>query len=160
MRRASSYAIVRLSAAVITTGSTIGLEAAYLGVPNAVVGDWLGGRIGASLVANTPEDLERFITAPRLPPGAREAALRFGSYYKSAGKLLPELDFGIHPNFARIDGRIVDPVRCAVQKLRFLLRPPTRDPSALDLRSGLQAGRVVLAPGTDYSSGIRQRSSG
>ncbi len=51
------------------------------------------------------------------------------------------------PDLARIAGRVVDPVRYAVQKIRFLLRPPTRDPALLDLKSGLQAGRVVLAPG-------------
>ena len=148
---ADSYAMVRAAHAVITTGSTIGLEASYLSVPNAVVGSWVGGWLGASVVANTAEDLARFIGETQLPPEAREAALRFGSFYRTAGKPLAELDVGIHPNFARIDGRIVDPVRYAAQKLRFLLHPPT-NPDALDIKSGLQAGRVVLAPGTDYSS--------
>jgi hypothetical protein len=149
---ADSYAIVQASRAVVTTGSTIGLEASYLGIPNAVVGDWVGGRIGASAVANTAEDLTAFISEPRLPPNARDRALLFGSFYRSAGKLLPEVNVGLHPNLARIDGRVVDPIRYAVQKLRFLIRPPRGDPQALDIRSGLQAGRVVLAPGTDYSS--------
>jgi len=149
---ADSYAILRASHCVVTTGSTIGLEASYLGIPNVVVGTWLGACLGASVAADTAEDLARFIAEPHLPPHARERALRFGSFYRSAGKLLPELDVGIHPNLARIDGRVVDPIRYAVQKLRFMFRPPVTDPNALDIKSGLQAGRVVLAPGTDYAS--------
>ena len=147
-----SYAMVRASRCVVTTGSTIGIEASYFGVPNAVVGSWVGGWLGASAVANTPEQLANFIAEPRLPENAHRQALVFGSFYRTAGKPLPELDVGSHPNFARIGGRIVDPVRYAAQKVRFLLRPPHGDASALDLKSGLQAGRVVLAPGTDYSS--------
>jgi hypothetical protein len=149
---ADSYAIVRASHAVVTTGSTIGLEASYLGIPNAVVGDWVGGRLGASVIANAAEDLARFIAEPRLPPKAKDRALLFGSFYRVGGKLLEELDVGLHPNLARVEGRVVDPIRFAAQKLRFLLRPPHGDPQALDIKSGLQAGRVVLAPGTDYSS--------
>lgn len=149
--KANSYAMVRAGYSVITTGSTIGLEASYLGVPNAVVGSWVGGWLGASVVANTPEELARFIAEPQLLPHARDAALRFGSFYWSGGKLLPELDVGIHPNLARIDGQIVDPVRFAAQKLRSLFRSPP-DPDVLDIKSGLQGGRVILAPGTDYLS--------
>jgi hypothetical protein len=147
--RADSYAMLRAAHSVITTGSTIGLESSYLGVPNAVVGSWVGGWLGASAVANTPEELARFVAEPQLPPHARDAALRFGSFYRSGGKLLPELEVGVHPNFARIGGRIVDPVRYAAQKLRSLFRSPP-DPNVLDIKSGLQGGRVVLAPGTDY----------
>jgi hypothetical protein len=149
---ADSYAIVRASHSVITTGSTIGIEAAYLGIPSAVVGNWVGAFIGACTSANTRDELDAFLAEPRRLPTAREAALRFGSFYRTAGKLLPELDVGIHPNMARIDGRIVDPIRYAAQKLRFLFRSPAPDPLALDVRSGLHAGRVVLPPGTDYSS--------
>jgi hypothetical protein len=148
---ADSYAILRAAHSVVTTGSTIGLEASYLGIPNAVVGSWVGGCLGASVVAGTGDDLARFVADPHLPPSARQRALLFGSFYKRGGQLLAELDVGIHPNFARIGGRIVDPIRYAVQKLRFLVRP-AKDANALDIRSGLQAGRVVLAPGTDYSS--------
>lgn len=146
-----SYALVRTSRCVITTGSSIGLEATYLSVPNAVVGTWVAGRLGASTELDTAQQIGAFIADPELPPDARHGAMLYGSFYKSGGKLLPELDVGIHPNFARIDGRVVDPVRYAAQKLRFLFRP-AGDPSALDVRSGMQAGRVLLPPGTDYRS--------
>lgn len=62
---------------------------------------------------------------------------------------MPALDVGFHPNFARIDGRFVEPVRYAAQKLRFLFHLPT-DPGALDFRSGMQRDRVLLPPGTNY----------
>jgi hypothetical protein len=155
---ADSYAIARAAQSVVTTGSTIGLEAVYFDVPSVQVGNWVPGLLGATAIANTVDELRRFVSDPRLPPNARERALLFGSFYKSAGKPLPELDVGIHPNMARIDGRIVDPIRYAVQKLRFLFRPPPVDPTALDIKSGLQAGRVILPPGTDYSSALRNRS--
>ena len=52
-------------------------------------------------------------------------------------------------------------MRYAAQKLRFLFRPPS-DPQALDIKSGMQGGRVLLPPGTDYSSayGKAARSGG
>ena len=146
---ADSYAMLRAAHSVVTAGSTIALEASYLGIPNAVVGTWLPGCLGASAVAVTGEQLASFIAKPRLPPNARQATLMFGSFYKTGGQRLPELDVGIHPNLARIDGRIVDPVRCAAQKLRYLFHQPS-DPGDLDLRSGMQRGRVLLPPGTNY----------
>jgi len=146
-----SYTMLRAAQSVITTGSTIGLEASYLGIPNAVVGTWLPGCIGASVVANATDDLARFVAEPQRTPKAREAALLFGSFYRTGGKPLPELDVGVHPNVARIDGRIVDPVRYAAQRLRFLVRPPAES-GALDIKSGMQGGRVLLPPGTDYRS--------
>ena len=152
-----SYALVRASQSVITTGSTIGLEATYLGVPNAVVGTWVAGCIGASVVANTAEEIARFIAHPVLRANARDRALVYGSFYKRGGKLLPALDVGIHPNLARLNGEVVDPIRYAVQKLRFLLSSAEHDPLALDIRSGLQAGRVLLPPGSDYSSALKRK---
>lgn len=146
-----SYALVRNSRCVVTTGSSIGLEATYLGVPNAVVGRWVGGRLGASVEVDTPKQLAAFIDAPELPPNARRGALLYGSFHKTGGKLLPELEVGTHPNFARIGGRIVDPIRYAAQTIRSMFGPAL-DPNMLDVRSGMHAGRVLLATGTDYSS--------
>ncbi len=155
-----SYAIVRASHAVVTTGSTIGVEATYLGVPNAVVGKWVGGCLGASTEVEDVEELARFIGEPELPPKAREKALLFGSFFNSAGKPLPELDVSIHPNLARIGGRVVDRIRYAVQKVRYLFSAPPAHPAALDIKSGISAGRVMLAVGTDYSSALRKDSQG
>jgi hypothetical protein len=150
-----SYALVRASRCVITAGSTVGLEASYLGIPNAVVGTWVTGRLGACVELHTAEEIAAFVANPTLPPQSRERALLYGSFYKTAGKLLPHLDVGPHPNLARIDGQVVDRVRYTVQKLRFLFRPPP-DPNALDVRSGMHGGRVLLPPGTDYSSALKR----
>jgi hypothetical protein len=156
---ADSYAIVQAAHSVVTTGSTIGIEASYLEVPNAVVGPWVGGRLGISSVANNREDLAHFLAEPRLAPNARQRALLFGSFYKSAGKPLPELDVGLRPNLARIAGRIVDPVRYAFEKLRSPFADRPSDSTALDLKSGMQAGRVVLASGSDYGKAARSGST-
>lgn len=152
-----SYALLEASRAILTTGSTIGFEASFLGVPNVVVGDRLAGHLGVSVAAQSNNELADFIANPRLLPGARERAIQFGSFCKRAGKLLPSLDVSTHPHMARIDGHIVDPIRYALQSFRFALRPPSGDPNALDIRSGMQAGRVVLAPGTNYSSEMKRR---
>lgn len=152
-----SYEIVRSSKLVITAGSTIGVEATYLGVPNAVVGRTVSGCLGACSVANSRQELAKFVGSPSLPPHARERALWFGSYHNTAGTLLPELDVGIHPNLAQIDGQVVDPIRHFVQKLRFFFGSKPPNPQRVDIKSGLQAGRVVLAPGTDYSSAIKRQ---
>jgi hypothetical protein len=85
--------------------------------------------------------------------------LLFGSFYKSAGKPLPELDVGLRPNLARIAGRIVDPVRYAFEKLKSPFADPPSDSTALDLKSGMQAGRVVLASGSDYGKAARSGST-
>jgi hypothetical protein len=113
-----SYALLRASRCIFSFGSTVGFEASYLGIPAADVGDWAGGALGAVAVANSAEAVRKFIDQPAVPSGARERAIRYGSYAKRAGKLLPELEVGSHPYFARIGGRIVDPVRYAYQRLR------------------------------------------
>lgn len=127
-----SYALVRASRAVFTCGSTVGFEALYLGVPSAEVGEWAGGALGAMNRILTREQIGQFIDAPALRPNARELALRYGSYAKSGGKLLTEYQVGSHPYYDRIDGRIVDPFRCAYHRLR--------EPFS-------SASRVVLPPG-------------
>ena len=152
---------MRNARCVITTGSSIGIEATYLGVPNAVVGSWVAGRLGAAVELDAREQMAAFIAEPTVLPDARRAALLYGSFYKTGGRPLPELDVGTHPNFARIGGRVVDPIRYAAQRIRSLFRPPV-DPNVLDVRSGMHAGRVLLAAGTDYSSayGKAARSGG
>jgi hypothetical protein len=152
-----SYALVRASKCIVTTGSTIGFEASFLGIPTAVVGTWVGGCLGASVVANSREELADFIANPVLLPQARSRAIAYGSFYKRGGTLLPELDVGSHPGEARIAGRIVDPVRWAAHKVRSLKRRTPANPDALDLRTGMQGGRVLLPPHTNYAQAVKKR---
>jgi hypothetical protein len=116
-----SYALAGSSHCVFTCGSTVGFECTVRGIPNADLGDWVGGRLGAMHAVTTVEEVARFIDSPSLPEGARRAALMYGSFWRTSGRPLPELDVGSHPYHAQIGGRIVDPVRFAQQSLRQLL---------------------------------------
>jgi hypothetical protein len=144
-----SYALARSSHCVVACGSTLGFECSYLGIPNAEVGDWNGGRIGMCPVTDTAEELAGFVERPFLLPEARDRALLYGSFCRRAGKRLPELDVGRHPNFARLDGRIVDPVRAAFQKAKELLGKGSSPLSA--------TGKIILEPGIQKS--FAERSS-
>jgi hypothetical protein len=140
-----SYALAGSSHCVFTCGSTVGFECSFLGIPNADVGPWLGGIMGATGLVLDEADVAAFIADPRLPEGAREGALRYGSYVRRAGKPLPELDVGRHPYEARIGGRIVSRSRYALLKLRRFARRAGLtggDPKAL----GITAGKVILDP--------------
>jgi hypothetical protein len=113
-----SYALARSARCVFTCGSTVGFECSFMGVPNADVGEWAGARIGAMAKVMDAAEMAAFVANPGLPEGAREKAMRYGSYARRAGKPLPEYDVGSHPNYARIGGRIVDPLRYGAQRVR------------------------------------------
>jgi hypothetical protein len=113
-----TYALIRASRCVFTCGSTVGFESAYLGIPVAEVGTRVAGLLGATARVSDEKEAEAFIASPALPQGARAQTIRFGSYARGGGFLLPELDPGTHPYFARIDGRVVDPIRYGLQRLR------------------------------------------
>jgi hypothetical protein len=134
-----TYALVRSSHCVVTCGSTVGFESSFMGVPNAIVGEAVGGLMGASVPVMTEQELRAFVAAPALPERALEQTMIYGSFNKVSGTLLEELDIGRHPNLARIDGRFVDPVRAAYQRLREIGRPPQDHSSA-----GFMGGKVVL----------------
>lgn len=134
-----TYALVRASRCVLTCGSTVGLEATYLGIPAAEIGELPAGILGATNIARDEAGLKAFIERPMMPPDAREKAIRYGSYACRAGKLLPELDVATHPYYARIAGRIVDPVRYVFERLRSRVRPKAR----IALPPG---GKLVVEP--------------
>jgi hypothetical protein len=145
---ADTYALARASHCVFSCGSTVGFESTFLSVPNAVIGKWLSGELGASAVASTEAELARFVEQPHLPQDARRQALHFGSVQKLGATPVEGLDPGSHPNFARIDGRIVDPVRYAVQRAREWAAGIVARP--IENRSGIIDGRVVLPSGPRY----------
>lgn len=150
-----TYALIRLSRCVFSCGSTVGFEASYLGVPAADIGNWVGGLIGAVATVTSNEDIEEFVRNPRTPRAARAQAIRFGSYARRGGKLLPELEIGTHPYFARIGGRVVDPVRYVYQKLRSPLSPASR----AILPAG---GKVLVEPSVvrEVAKRLRVRANG
>jgi hypothetical protein len=143
-----SYALARASHCVFTCGSTMAFESTFLDVPNAVIGTSLSTELGASVKVLSEADFAEFVDQPYFPEGARRQALHFGSIQKCGATPVRGLHPGSHPNFARIDGRIVDPLRYAVQCARewtgrMLARP-------VENRSGIINGRVTLPSGSRY----------
>jgi hypothetical protein len=143
-----SYALARASEAVFSCGSTISFECSYLGIPNASLGESYSSGLGVAPVVADEEELRAFIRLPHLLPDAGKNALRLGSFFKNGATPVHGLDVGSHPNFARIDGRIVDPVRYAAQTLReWASNLSGRE---AENRSGIVEGRVTLPSGPRY----------
>jgi len=115
-----SYSLLLRSSAVITCGSTIGIEAAYHGVPSAVVGDFLSGRIGCASNTSSAEDLALFIRAPFVLQHSKERALCYGSFAKSemgidiVGLTMVSGDY-------YFEGRLLSPSRFFLSKVKILL---------------------------------------
>jgi hypothetical protein len=142
-----SYALAGIAHCVFTCGSTVGFECTYRGIPNADLGKWLGGHMGVMHHVMDEADVDAFIGSPRLPAGARDKALMYGSYGRRAGRELPELQLGSHPYFARIDGRIVDPFRYAFQAIRGKITDRTgADKLVPNSVGGTSDGKVILDP--------------
>ena len=143
-----TYALARASESVISCGSTISFECSYLGIPNAVIGEGISNTMGASATIGDEEELGAFVRSPSLPRGARRIALALGSFYKKGATPVSGLDPAAHPNLSLIDGRIVDPIRYAVQRARELVGRMTG--RAAENRSGIVEGRVTLPSGRRY----------
>ncbi len=89
-----SYALLRAACAVISFGSTMGIEAVFWGVPSILAGQSLYRGLGGVLTPKTHEELVGLFRGP-LHPGPKEPALMYGyymntfgtpyRYYKSAG---------------------------------------------------------------------------
>lgn len=145
---ADTYALVRASESALSCGSTVSFECSYLGVPNAVIGEALSGAMGVSESVHDEGDLRAFIRSPSLPADAARKALALGSFFKVGATPVVGLDVGPHPNLSRVDGRIVDPVRYAVQVARgWAAKLRGRAPAN---RSGIVEGRVALPSGERY----------
>lgn len=134
-----SYALAAAAHCVFTCGSTVGFECSFRGIPSAEVGNWVGARLGAVALVMNERDVAKFVERPYQPQGARHAALLYGSFNKRAGTPLPEYDVGLHPNYARIGGRIADPVRYAMQRVKDAAKRGRRqDPW------GIVGGKAIL----------------
>lgn len=153
-----SYALIRASHCVFTSGSTVAFESTYLGTPNAVIGSGVSAALSASAVVQDQREIAEFLSAPHLPDRALDQALLYGSFYRNGGGIeVSDLDVGCHPNFARIDGRIVDPIRYVAQSLRTAAAKAFgSEPSN---RSGIVDGRVVLPSGKQYAKTHGNRAS-
>ena len=121
-----SYALVDASEAVVTCGSTISMEAAYFGKPSLVVGDNYATAMGICSQALDRTAIERFVRSPQPLPDARDNAIRFASYEATKGTPVRGLRDGTDPARARLDGRLIDPARHTVERMKRMvgrLRP-------------------------------------
>lgn len=116
-----SYALAQAAHCVVTAGSTVGFECSFLGIANTAVGDCMPARMGASVPSVNEADLARFVASPTLPDDARERAIMFGSYSRQGGIPLPGYELRGHISQARLNGRVLDPVRFLAHPLRRLL---------------------------------------
>ncbi|MBH9538453.1 hypothetical protein [Novosphingopyxis sp. YJ-S2-01] len=117
-----SYALVDASQAVITCGSTVGVEAAYIGRPSLMIGETYATALGICHRADTVSELKAFLRAPAPRADAKANALKFASYQATSGAPITGLTDGSKPDAARIEGTLVDPARWLVAKARKLVR--------------------------------------
>ena len=113
-----SYALIDTSKAVITCGSTVGIEAAFSGRPSLMIGKYYATVVGICTSADTADDIKQFLKEPTVRPGARDKAILFASYALTSGTPIPSLKDGRSVLDARIDGKLVDPVRHLAGRLK------------------------------------------
>jgi len=80
----STYHLVRHANKVITFGSTIGVEATYLGKPSILAGKSFYYDLDAAYVPKNHQDLMQLISE-ELPPKSKEIALMYGYFFGTFG---------------------------------------------------------------------------
>ncbi|HEY7809926.1 MAG TPA: hypothetical protein VIA98_06075 [Allosphingosinicella sp.] len=141
-----TYALIHASRCVFTCGSTVGFESVYLNKPCAEVGIRVAGLLGATGLVMNEAEAEAFIAQPALPEHARAETIRFGSYATQGGMPLPELEPGSHPYLARVGGKIADPVRFLIRRVRSTF---TKTPY-VPLPPG---GKIIIEPSVARAMG-------
>ncbi|MBH9536914.1 hypothetical protein [Novosphingopyxis sp. YJ-S2-01] len=112
-----SYSLLDASEAVITCGSTIGIEAAYSGKPSLMIGQYQATVLGACPSAMSAKDIADFLADPKPLPDYEQKALWWASYFTVSGTKIPGLRDSTDPGRANLSGRSLDPAR---QILRYL----------------------------------------
>jgi hypothetical protein len=80
----STYRLMQQSDAVLTFGSTMGIEAVFWGVPSILAGPSYYRDLGGVYVARSKDDLLRLLKS-NLEPEGKEAALKYGYYLATYG---------------------------------------------------------------------------
>ena len=117
-----SYALMKASKAIITCGSTIGVEAAYFGQPSMAIGEGYYNGLGAVRNGFTEAEITQFLKAPACLVDCQENAVRLGSFNYTGGIFLRYFLQPAGPETARIDGELVDPVRSMIVKIKNFLK--------------------------------------
>jgi hypothetical protein len=84
----SSYALLHHADVIISSHSTIGIEATYWGKPSIIINRAFYSNLDAVYETHTPEQVVQLLLQD-LPPKPQENALKYGAYYRCAGELLP-----------------------------------------------------------------------
>jgi hypothetical protein len=79
-----SYSLLKSSNAVLTFGSTIGIEAAYWGIPSILARWSYYQHLGSTYNPSSHEELVQYLLRP-LQPKAREGAINYGYFAKVYG---------------------------------------------------------------------------
>jgi hypothetical protein len=80
-----SYALAKNSDKVVVHMTSVGIEAAFLGVPSIVVGNSRYHRLGSNYAPTSKQELFELLTTDDLPPKKIAGALKYGFYYAGAG---------------------------------------------------------------------------
>jgi hypothetical protein len=82
---ADSYELAKASDKVIAYMSSVGIEAAFLGVPSIVIGNSLYRRLGSNYTPASKQELFDLLTTNDLPPKSKTGALKYGFFYSTVG---------------------------------------------------------------------------
>jgi hypothetical protein len=80
-----TYALIERSDIVVTSGSTIGIEAVYWGTPSVCLGPSYYSKLNAVYLPESNLELEKLLTT-QLPAPERERALPYGYYFATFGE--------------------------------------------------------------------------
>ncbi|MGE0433337.1 MAG: hypothetical protein AB7K09_14380 [Planctomycetota bacterium] len=79
-----SYTLMKACQRVVSFGSTTGIEAVYHGVPSILAAPANYGSLGGNAQPQSHDELIQMLVGP-LEPGPREAALKYGYFFKTFG---------------------------------------------------------------------------
>lgn len=83
--KTSSYALIEHATAVLTFGSTVGIEAPYWGKPSILGGKALYQNLGSTYNPTSHEELMGLLLDDDLAPRSIDGALMYGFFYNSFG---------------------------------------------------------------------------
>jgi hypothetical protein len=114
-----SYALMRRSSVVVTCGSTMGVEAAYQGIPSVTVGRYLSTAVGATVEAKNADEMKNFVMNPVHHPAQCDAAIAYGSFFKVSGQEIYNINSLADGLCEKIDGRYVSRCRSILNAIHI-----------------------------------------
>lgn len=88
----SSYSLIDISKKVVTFGSTIGIEATYLGIPSISLGLNFYMNLNVVYMPKTENEVYKLINDKQLLPKSRLGAIKFGYWWLTFGEKITYRD--------------------------------------------------------------------